>query len=61
MNDKPRLTVHTDENCWSWRFTLCFWQTCDHDDDEVEIAVDNAAFMDDFFCQVSVATKNESL
>lgn len=29
-------------------------QTCDQDDDEVEIAVDNAAFMDDFFCQVSV-------
>uniref|UniRef100_H3D6I0 Syntaxin-3 n=1 Tax=Tetraodon nigroviridis TaxID=99883 RepID=H3D6I0_TETNG len=26
--------------------------TCDQDDDEVEIAVDNAAFMDDFFCQI---------
>uniref|UniRef100_A0A8D3CGN5 Syntaxin-3 n=1 Tax=Scophthalmus maximus TaxID=52904 RepID=A0A8D3CGN5_SCOMX len=28
--------------------------TCDQDDDEVEIAIDNAAFMDEFFCQVSV-------
>lgn len=37
---------------------LWLWQTCDQDDDDVEIAVDNAAFMDDFFCQVSVATKN---
>uniref|UniRef100_A0A7N6AMG4 Syntaxin-3 n=1 Tax=Anabas testudineus TaxID=64144 RepID=A0A7N6AMG4_ANATE len=26
--------------------------TCDQDDDEVEIAVDNAAFMDEFFCQI---------
>ncbi|XP_068596973.1 syntaxin 3b [Brachionichthys hirsutus] len=26
--------------------------TCDHDDDEVEIAIDNAAFMDEFFCQI---------
>lgn len=24
----------------------------------MEIAVDNAAFMDDFFCQVSVTTEN---
>lgn len=29
-----------------------FHQTCDQDDDEVEIAVDNAAFMDEFFSQV---------
>ncbi|KAG9272205.1 syntaxin 3b isoform X4 [Astyanax mexicanus] len=26
--------------------------TCDQDDDEVEIAVDNAAFMDEFFSQI---------
>uniref|UniRef100_A0A3Q3QTD2 Syntaxin-3 n=1 Tax=Monopterus albus TaxID=43700 RepID=A0A3Q3QTD2_MONAL len=26
--------------------------TCDQDDDEVEIAMDNAAFMDDFFSQI---------
>ncbi|KAA0709266.1 Syntaxin-3 [Triplophysa tibetana] len=26
--------------------------TCDHDDEDVEIAVDNAAFMDEFFCQI---------
>ncbi|XP_028445528.1 syntaxin 3b isoform X6 [Etheostoma spectabile] len=26
--------------------------TCDQDDDEVEIAMDNAAFMDEFFCQI---------
>ncbi|XP_026098507.1 syntaxin-3-like isoform X3 [Carassius auratus] len=26
--------------------------TCDHDDDDVEIAVDNAAFMDEFFSQI---------
>ncbi|XP_047441142.1 syntaxin-3a isoform X6 [Mugil cephalus] len=26
--------------------------TCDQDDEEVEIAVDNAAFMDEFFCQI---------
>ncbi|XP_038555016.1 syntaxin-3a isoform X3 [Micropterus salmoides] len=26
--------------------------TCDQDDDDVEIAVDNAAFMDEFFCQI---------
>ncbi|XP_061581463.1 syntaxin 3b isoform X2 [Cololabis saira] len=26
--------------------------TCDQDDEEVEIAVDNAAFMDDFFSQI---------
>ncbi|XP_061756046.1 syntaxin-3-like isoform X1 [Nerophis ophidion] len=26
--------------------------TCDHDDDEVEIAMDNAAFMDEFFSQI---------
>ncbi|KAM4555416.1 syntaxin 3b isoform 1-T1 [Odontesthes bonariensis] len=26
--------------------------TCDQDDEEVEIAVDNAAFMDDFFTQI---------
>uniref|UniRef100_A0A8C4YUY0 Syntaxin-3 n=1 Tax=Gadus morhua TaxID=8049 RepID=A0A8C4YUY0_GADMO len=26
--------------------------TCDQDDDEVEISMDNAAFMDDFFCQI---------
>ncbi|KAM9833587.1 syntaxin 3b isoform 3-T3 [Syngnathus typhle] len=26
--------------------------TCDQDDDEVEIAMDNAAFMDDFFTQI---------
>uniref|UniRef100_A0A3B3DXM2 Syntaxin-3 n=1 Tax=Oryzias melastigma TaxID=30732 RepID=A0A3B3DXM2_ORYME len=30
--------------------------TCDQDDDEVEIAVDNAAFMDEFFSQVSALT-----
>lgn len=28
-------------------------QTCNQDDDEVEIAMDNAAFMDEFFSQVS--------
>uniref|UniRef100_A0AAQ5ZMT0 Syntaxin-3 n=1 Tax=Amphiprion ocellaris TaxID=80972 RepID=A0AAQ5ZMT0_AMPOC len=27
-------------------------KTCDQDDDEVEIAVDNAAFMDEFFSQI---------
>uniref|UniRef100_A0A8C5HIG3 Syntaxin-3 n=1 Tax=Gouania willdenowi TaxID=441366 RepID=A0A8C5HIG3_GOUWI len=27
-------------------------ETCDQDDEEVEIAVDNAAFMDEFFCQI---------
>ncbi len=27
------------------------FQTCDHDDEDVEIAVDNPAFMDDFFSQ----------
>ncbi|XP_052344320.1 syntaxin-3-like isoform X3 [Oncorhynchus keta] len=27
-------------------------QTCDNDDEEVEIAIDNAAFMDDFFSQI---------
>uniref|UniRef100_A0A8C6KND4 Syntaxin-3 n=1 Tax=Nothobranchius furzeri TaxID=105023 RepID=A0A8C6KND4_NOTFU len=27
-------------------------RTCDQDDDEVEIAVDNAAFMDEFFSQI---------
>lgn len=27
------------------------FQTCDHDDEDVEIAVDNAAFMDEFFGQ----------
>uniref|UniRef100_A0A9J7WZ01 Syntaxin-3 n=1 Tax=Cyprinus carpio carpio TaxID=630221 RepID=A0A9J7WZ01_CYPCA len=26
--------------------------TCDHDDEDVEIAVDNAAFMDEFFSQI---------
>ncbi|XP_062332622.1 syntaxin 3b isoform X4 [Osmerus eperlanus] len=26
--------------------------TCDNDDEDVEIAVDNAAFMDEFFCQI---------
>ncbi|XP_029515701.1 syntaxin-3-like isoform X2 [Oncorhynchus nerka] len=26
--------------------------TCDNDDEEVEIAIDNAAFMDDFFSQI---------
>ncbi|XP_050983601.1 syntaxin 3b isoform X3 [Labeo rohita] len=26
--------------------------TCDHDDEDVEIAVDNAAFMDEFFTQI---------
>ncbi|XP_052006142.1 syntaxin-3-like isoform X3 [Xyrauchen texanus] len=26
--------------------------TCDHDDDDVEIAVDNPAFMDEFFAQI---------
>ncbi|XP_068445567.1 syntaxin-3-like isoform X2 [Clinocottus analis] len=26
--------------------------TCDQDDEEVEIAVDNMAFMDEFFCQI---------
>ncbi|XP_063732570.1 syntaxin 3b isoform X3 [Eleginops maclovinus] len=26
--------------------------TCDQDDDEVEISMDNAAFMDEFFCQI---------
>ncbi|KAJ3587794.1 hypothetical protein NHX12_011390 [Muraenolepis orangiensis] len=26
--------------------------TCDHDDEDVEISMDNAAFMDDFFCQI---------
>ncbi|TNN81963.1 Syntaxin-3 [Liparis tanakae] len=26
--------------------------TCDQDDEEVEIAMDNAAFMDEFFCQI---------
>uniref|UniRef100_A0A3B4WJR7 Syntaxin-3 n=1 Tax=Seriola lalandi dorsalis TaxID=1841481 RepID=A0A3B4WJR7_SERLL len=29
-----------------------FRATCDQDDDEVEIAVDNAAFMDEFFSQI---------
>lgn len=29
-------------------------QTCDQDDEEVEIAIDNAAFMDEFFSQVCV-------
>uniref|UniRef100_A0A671N744 Syntaxin-3 n=1 Tax=Sinocyclocheilus anshuiensis TaxID=1608454 RepID=A0A671N744_9TELE len=27
-------------------------KTCDHDDEDVEIAVDNAAFMDEFFSQI---------
>uniref|UniRef100_A0A671V5W6 Syntaxin-3 n=1 Tax=Sparus aurata TaxID=8175 RepID=A0A671V5W6_SPAAU len=27
-------------------------KTCDQDDEEVEIAIDNAAFMDEFFCQI---------
>ncbi|RXN13896.1 GTP-binding nuclear Ran [Labeo rohita] len=27
-------------------------KTCDHDDEDVEIAVDNAAFMDEFFTQI---------
>ncbi|XP_057205868.1 syntaxin 3b isoform X3 [Triplophysa rosa] len=26
--------------------------TCDHDDEDVDISVDNAAFMDEFFCQI---------
>uniref|UniRef100_A0A673K947 Syntaxin 3A n=1 Tax=Sinocyclocheilus rhinocerous TaxID=307959 RepID=A0A673K947_9TELE len=26
--------------------------TCDHDDEDVEIAVDNPAFMDEFFSQI---------
>uniref|UniRef100_A0A4W5MHR4 Syntaxin-3 n=1 Tax=Hucho hucho TaxID=62062 RepID=A0A4W5MHR4_9TELE len=29
-----------------------YLQTCDNDDEEVEIAIDNAAFMDDFFSQI---------
>uniref|UniRef100_A0A673FPH4 Syntaxin-3 n=1 Tax=Sinocyclocheilus rhinocerous TaxID=307959 RepID=A0A673FPH4_9TELE len=33
-------------------FLHCMFQTCDHDDDDVEIAVDNAAFMDEFFSQI---------
>uniref|UniRef100_A0A672JRV2 Syntaxin-3-like n=1 Tax=Sinocyclocheilus grahami TaxID=75366 RepID=A0A672JRV2_SINGR len=28
------------------------FQTCDHDDEDVEIAVDNPAFMDEFFSQI---------
>ncbi|TNM99243.1 hypothetical protein fugu_013807 [Takifugu bimaculatus] len=35
--------------------------TCDQDDEEVEIAVDNAAFMDDFFCQVETQDDLEAI
>lgn len=37
-------------------YVSCYilFQTCDHDDEDVEIAVDNAAFMDEFFCQACV-------
>lgn len=31
------------------------FQTCDNDDEDVEIAVDNPAFMDEFFSQACLS------
>uniref|UniRef100_A0AAR2LS12 Syntaxin-3 n=1 Tax=Pygocentrus nattereri TaxID=42514 RepID=A0AAR2LS12_PYGNA len=50
------LFLHCNSTLTYIIFSILFFfppqQTCDHDDEDVEIAVDNAAFMDEFFSQI---------
>uniref|UniRef100_A0A3P9JMR7 Syntaxin-3 n=1 Tax=Oryzias latipes TaxID=8090 RepID=A0A3P9JMR7_ORYLA len=48
----PPPPSFTSDGIWSMEEMWTGTTTCDQDDEEVEIAVDNAAFMDEFFSQI---------